>query len=105
MFHLWLWYPLSTPSPTRPPCPNSMSPDNFPTRASLSPPLASSPSVFRLFAVSPLAPVVTLRPPVRLNGGWCHAAPGVLASVPMFGVPPPRPMRMAVLGSGVGGGA
>ena len=76
--------PPSLP-PLRFPRPNSMSPDNFPTRASLSPPLASSPSVFRLFAVSPVAPVVTRRPPVRLTGGRCHAAPGFLASVPIFG--------------------
>ena len=51
-----------------------------------------------------MAPVVTRRPPVRLTGGRCHAAPGILASVPMFGGFPPRPVRLAVLGSGVGGG-
>ena len=103
MFHLWLFSPLS-PLP-KIPRPNSMSPETFPTCVSLSPPLASSVSVFRLFAVYPVAPVVTRHPPVRLTGGWCHAAPGVLAIVPMFGVLPPQPVRLAVLGSGVGGGA
>ena len=71
----------------------------------LSPPLASSPSVFRLFSVSPVAPMVIRCPPVLLNGGRCHASPGVLDSVPMFGGLPPRPVRLVVLGSGVGGGA
>ena len=33
--------------------PSSMSPNNLPARASLSPPLASSPSVFRLFSAPP----------------------------------------------------
>ena len=77
---------------------------NFP-RVHLSPPLAFSPSVFSLFAnPPPLAPVVARRPS-RLTGGRCHAAPSVLVSVPMFGGLPPRPVRLAVLGSGVGGGA
>ena len=33
----------------------------------------------------PVAPVVTRRLPVRLTGGRCHAAPGGLSSVSMFG--------------------
>ena len=78
--------------------------------------------IFQLVHVSPLllpplrpfsvylppptvAPVVTRRPPVRLTGGRCHAAPGFLSSVLMFGGLPPRPVRLAVLGLGVGGGA
>ena len=44
----------------------------------------------------PVAPVVTRRPPVRLTGGRCHAAPGVLPSVPMFGGLPLRPVRLTV---------
>ena len=43
--------PLSPP--TRFPRPSSMSPDKFPTHAYLSPPLSSSPSVFRLFVFPP----------------------------------------------------
>ena len=52
-----------------------------------------------------------MSPAVRpyLTGGRCHAAPGVLYSVPMFGGFPPRPVRLAVLGGcrwrGVGDGA
>ena len=69
-----------------------------------SPPLASFPSVFRLVVFPPVDPVVTHRPP-ELTGGRCHAAPGVLSSVPMFVGVPPRPVRLALLGSGVGGGA
>ena len=65
-----------------------MSSATFPVRASLSPPLASSLSVFRLFIFPPVATVVTCRPP-ELTGGRCHAAPGVLYSVPIFvGVSP-----------------
>ena len=42
-----------------------------------------------LLVFPPVAPVVTRRPP-ELTGGRCHAAPGVLSSVPMFvGVSPP----------------
>ena len=48
--------------------PGSMSTATFPARASLSPPLASSLSVFRLVVFSPGAPVVTRRPP-ELTGG------------------------------------
>ena len=51
MFPWCLWSPLSPPQ--RFPFPSSMSPNNLPARASLSPPLASSPSVFRLFDVPP----------------------------------------------------
>ena len=36
----------------------------------------------------PVAQVVTRRP-LELTGGRCHAAPGVLSSVPMFEVLPP----------------
>ena len=79
--------PLS-PLP-RLPRPSSMSTATLPVRASISPTLASSPSVFRLFVFPPVAPVVTRRPP-KLTGGRCHAAPGFLSSVLMFvGVPPP----------------
>ena len=48
-----------------------------------------------------------MSPAVRLNfstGGRCHAVPGVISSVPMFWLAPPRPVRLAVLGSGAGGG-
>ena len=62
-------------------------------------------SVFHLFSAPPIAPVVTRRPPIRLTGGRCHAAPGVLASVSMFGGVPPRPVRLVVLGLVVGEGA
>ena len=80
--------PPSLPS-RRFPRPSSISPATFPARVSLSHPLASSLSVFRLFVFHPVAPVVTRRPP-ELTGGQFHAAPGVLSSVPMFvGVPPP----------------
>ena len=79
---------LSPPrdSPARAPCLQKIFP-----RVHLSllllPPLRP---FFRLFAAPPVAPVVTRRPPVRLTGGRCHAAPGFLASVPMFGgLPPP----------------
>ena len=73
---------------------------------SISPPLASSPSVFRLFVFPPVAPVVTRRPP-ELTGGRCQAAPVVLSKCPDddVGVLPPQPVRLAVLGLGVGGGA
>ena len=81
-----------------------MSPEKLLACESLSPSLAFSLSVFRLCAAPPVAPVVTRRPS-QLTGGQCHAAPGVLASVPMFVVLPPRPVRLAVLGSGVGEGA
>ena len=65
-----------------------MSTATLPARASLSPPLASSSSDFRLFVFPPVAPVVTRRP-LELTGGRCHAAPGVLSRVPMFvGVSP-----------------
>ena len=60
-----------------------MSSATFPACASLSPPLASSPSVFRLFVFPPVAPVVTRRPP-ELTNSRCHAAPGVLFSVMML---------------------
>ena len=72
----------------------------------LSPPLASSPSVFRLVVVPPVAPVVTRRLP-ELTGGRCHAAPVVLSKCPDddCGRAPPQPVRLAVLGLGVGGGA
>ena len=46
-----------------------MSKFTLPARASLSPPLASSPSVFRLFVFPPGAPVVTRRPPELTCGG------------------------------------
>ena len=86
--------PLSPPP--RFPRPSSMSPNKLPTRAYLSPPLASSLSVFIYLSSPPVAPVVTRRPP-ELTGGRCHAAPGVLSSVAMFVGLPPRPVRLAVL--------
>ena len=92
--------------PPRFPRPRSMSTSHF-ARACipLSPPLASSLSVFRLVVVPPVAPVVTRRPP-ELTGGRCHAAPVVFSKCPDDCVhAPPRPLRLAVLGSGVGGGA
>ena len=52
----------------------------------------------------PVAPVVTPRPTVRLTGGRCHAALGVLSRVPMFEGLPSRPVRLVELGLGVGGG-
>ena len=67
-------------------------------------PLVSSPPVFRLYVFPPVAPVVTRRPP-ELTGGRCHAAPGILSNVPMFLACSTRPVRLVVLGSGVGGGA
>ena len=62
------------------------------------------PFVFYLPPPPPGAPIVTRRPPVRLTGGQCHAAPGCLSSVPMCDGLPPRPVRLVVLGSGVGEG-
>ena len=91
-------------------------PSSLPTkeicpRVHLSPPLASSPSVCRLFAAHPPSSAGCHLPSARLKStafrltvGRCHAAPGCLSSVPMFEVLPPQPMRMVVLGSGVGGG-
>ena len=44
---------------------------------------------FSFICLPPVALVVTCRLP-QLTGGRCHAAPGVLSSVPMFvGFPPP----------------
>ena len=94
--------PPSLPLPPRFPRPSSMSSATLPARASLSPPLASSPPVFRLCVVPPQE--CRLSPAVRLNfstGGRCHAVPGVLSSVPMFWLAPPWPMRLAVLISGL----
>ena len=60
---------------------------------------------FCLVVVPPVAPVVTRRPP-ELAGGRCHAAPVVFSKCPDECVrAPPRPVRLAVLGSGVGGGS
>ena len=104
MFHLYLWSPLSPP-PEIPPPKLHVSRQFAHACIYLSSSCLLSVR-FCLFAVSPVAPVVTLCPPVCLTGGRCHASHGVLASVPMFGgLPPPQPMRLAVLGSGVGGGA
>ena len=98
--------PPSLSPPPRFPRLSSMSPENLPARASLSPPLASYLYVFRLFAAPPpVAPVVTRCPPVRLTGCRCHDTPSVLTSVPMFGGLPPQPMRLVLIGSGVGRGA
>ena len=85
--------------------PSAVSPDKFPARASLSPPLASSLSVFRLFVVPPSS--AGCHPPSACN---CLAAGAMLPLVyfpvsQCLGVSPPRPVRLAVLGSGVGGGA
>ena len=59
--------PLSPPPP-RFPLLSSVSPNNLPARASLSPPLASSPSVFRLFAVLPSSAVC--HPPSARTTDW-----------------------------------
>ena len=95
--------PLSPP--LRFPRPSSMSTSHF-ARACipLSPPLASSLSVFCLVVVPSVAPVVTRRPP-ELIGGRCHAAPVVLSKCTDddYGRAPPRPVGLAVLGLVVGG--
>ena len=83
--------------------PSSLSSVNFPVHLSLLllPPLR--PLVVYLPS-SPLAPVVTRRPPVRLTGGRCHATPGCLLITPTLDGLPPQPVRLVLLGLGVGGG-
>ena len=93
--------PLYPPrdSPAQAPCLQT----NFP-RVHLSLLLLPSLRPFFVYLLPPpVVPVVTRRLS-HLTGGRCHASPGVLASVPLFGGFPPQPVRLAVLSLGVGGG-
>ena len=96
--------PPSLPPP-RFPLPSSMSPNNFPARASLSPPLASSPSVCCLFSVPPDS--AGFHPPSTRMTDWrpVPCRPRFPVQRPNVEGLPTRPVRLVVLGSGVGGGA
>ena len=94
--------PLSPPrdSPARAPCLQT----SFP-RVHLSPLLVPPLRPFFVYFSSPPVALVVTRRPSELTDGRCHAAPCVLSSVPMFVGFPPQPVRLEVLGLGVGGGA
>ena len=92
-------------SPLRFPQPSSMSPTTLPARASLSPPLASSPPVFSFRCRPPPRSASFTRRPLYPSGGPVSCVPCVLSSAPMFWfAPPPWPVRLAVLVSSVVGG-
>ena len=118
LFYLWCFFsctekmalvpPLPPTRFTRVPCPIR----HIARAYSLSPPIASSPSVCCLFdCPTPVALVVTRRPPVKSlqPSDWLPADDMLpLVAYPAsqwMKVCPARPVRMVVLGSGVSGGA